>query len=130
MNKKSPPALSEVDFSLQADFSCRLRRLIFNLVKDVMLNSVVFFRFFSVIPTVCRSDQIQFCYRRAFYLDFCKSPCSSAYLFTLLAVRGAVSWADYFTAYALRLANAFTSDCLRESSQFFTALIIHNLHAA
>ena len=46
------------------------------------------------------------------------------------AVRGAVSWADYFTAYALRLAYAFTSGCLKESSQIFTALIIRRLHAA
>ena len=63
----------------------------------------MFFGFFRVIPAICRSDEIQICYRRAFYLDFCKSPCSSAYLFTLSAVRGAVSWADYHTAYALRL---------------------------
>ena len=42
--------------------------------------------------------------------------------FHAIAVRGAVSWADYFTAYALRLASAFASDCLDEIFQIFTAL--------
>ena len=41
----------------------------------------------------------------------------------LSAVRGAVSWVFYFKTYALRLAYAFTSDYLKETSQIFTALL-------
>ena len=101
-----------------------------DLNPRLMFNAVVFFGLFSIVPLCERSDEIQFCYRRAFYPAFCKSPCSSAYLFTLIAVRGAVSWRYYFNRYALRLAYAFTSDCLEESFQIFTALIICRLHAA
>ncbi|MBR0060875.1 MAG: hypothetical protein IJP68_05285, partial [Selenomonadaceae bacterium] len=56
-----------------------------------VFNSVVFFGLFGVVPTVCCTDEIQKSYRRAFYPAFCKSPCSTAYLFTLCrAWRGLV----------------------------------------
>ena len=90
-----------------------------------MFNAVMFLRFFSVVPAVDGADEIQFCYRRAFYPAFCKSPCSSAYLFTLSAVRGAVSWESLkglrnlksATLYLLQIGKAVTMSLVPSALQ-------------
>ena len=97
-----------------------------SLVENVVLNSVVLFGFFSVIPAVGCPDEIQFVIAELF-ISTSASRLAVRHIFSRV-LRGAVSWQDYFTCYALRLAFAFTSDYLFETFQIFPALITDNFH--
>ena len=94
-----------------------------------MFNAIVFFGLFGVVPAFNRTDEIQNVIDGLFIPPSASRP-AVQHIYSRVAVRGAVSWIRYFRIYALRLANAFTSDCLGESSQIFTALIIRRLHTA
>ncbi len=102
-------------------------KIFHELNPRIVFNAVVFFGLFAVVPTVKRADEIQFCYRRAFYPAFCKSPCSSAYLFTRIAVRGAVSWVYYFKTYALPLTVASLRFGLSQGGSFSVSPIAANV---
>ena len=67
-----------------------------------MLNPIVFLGFFCVVPAVGRADEIQNVIDGLFIPSSASRP-AVQHIFSRVAVRGAVSWADYFAAYALPL---------------------------
>ncbi len=72
------------------------------LLENVVLNAVMFFGFFRVIPAVCRSDEIQFVIAELFISTSASRP-AVQHIFSRFAVRGAVSWIYYHKIYALPL---------------------------
>ena len=70
--------------------------------ENVVFNAVVFFGLLRVVPAVGRADKIQNVIAELFISTSASRP-AVQHIFSRVAVRGAVSWADYHTAYALRL---------------------------
>ncbi|MBR2775293.1 MAG: hypothetical protein IKD73_09940 [Selenomonadaceae bacterium] len=90
----------------------------------------MFFGLLSVVPTVCRADQIQIVIAELFISTSASRP-AVQHIFSRFKPCVARSRGQIISL-PMRCGwlEAFTSDYLEETSQIFTALIIRRLHAA